>query len=62
MKDSSLFRERPPSEGEMRRVYQASEGGVRIRKGEFPLKSPWLKRLAPPWGQGKRAMVEPARP
>ena len=36
-------------------------GGVRILNCLLPTKSPWRHRLEPHWGQGKRAIVEPAR-
>jgi hypothetical protein len=38
------------------------EGGVRILKCFLPIKSPWRNRLEPHGVQGKRAIVEPARP
>jgi len=42
-----------------RRVKQ--DGGCRGVVGPVPLKRPWLHRLEPQWGQGKRASAEPER-
>ena len=35
--------------------------GVRLLICWLPVKRPWLNPIAPTWGQGKRAIVEPAR-
>jgi hypothetical protein len=35
-------------------------GGGRLLTWRLPLNSPWLNALAPHWGHGKRAIVEPA--
>ena len=37
------------------------EDGVRILRCQLPTKSPWLNRIEPHWGHGKRAIVEPTR-
>jgi hypothetical protein len=37
------------------------EGGGRLMVCRLPSKRPWLKPIAPKWGPGKRAVVEPAR-
>ena len=35
--------------------------GSRLVRCPWPSKSPWLNPLEAPWGQGKRAVVEPPR-
>ena len=37
------------------------DGGCRIVGCPLPSKSPWLNRIEPTWGHGKRAIAEPAR-
>jgi DDE superfamily endonuclease len=37
------------------------EGGVRIVVCALPIKSPWLNRIEPHWGHGKRAILEADR-
>jgi hypothetical protein len=37
------------------------EGGWRLVGCPLPRQSPWLNRIEPPWGHGKRTMVEPER-
>ena len=35
------------------------EGGVHTLVCQLPTKSPWLNRIEPHWGHGKKAIVEP---
>jgi transposase len=42
-----------------RHVKQA--GGCRVVVCPLPTKSPWLNRIEPTWGHGKRAIAEPER-
>lgn len=37
------------------------DGGGRIAVCPLPSKSPWLNRIEPKWGHGKRAIAEPER-
>jgi hypothetical protein len=37
------------------------DGGGRGVVGRVPTQSPWLNRIEPQWGQGKRAIAEPER-
>jgi transposase len=46
---------------EHNREARQSGKGVRILPCYLPVKSPWLNRLEPHWGHGKRKIVEPAR-
>jgi DDE superfamily endonuclease len=36
-------------------------GGLRLVLCQLPAQSPWLNRIEPYWGHGKKAIVEPQR-